>query len=157
MECRQHIHYHFNALQLHEEVENFTRQKVHSRPNSCSSPSAQFPALLLLACKKKPSKSHFISSQVVRERWTQGEEEKQRRWQVDPVDCMPRTTKSPECRPDPLASPWDQQVKEGDSDASRACLCKLNQPQVMKLLIYRYFGAKLLTNTSFLAKSNKKM
>lgn len=43
MECRQHVHYHFNALQLHERTGHFPRQKVHSRPNVCSSPSALQP------------------------------------------------------------------------------------------------------------------
>lgn len=44
-------------------------------------------------------------------------------------------------------SPLDRWVKEGASEASRACLCKLNQPQVTKLLlVYLYVGARLSTN-----------
>lgn len=55
-------------------------------------------------------------------------------------------------------SPLDWWAKEGARDASRAFLCKLNQPQVTKLLlVYHYVGARLSTNNiGFYQKQQKR-
>lgn len=58
MECKQHIRYHFNALQLFERIGNFTRQNVQSRPNSCSIPSAN-PTITTLSIPEKGFKEPF--------------------------------------------------------------------------------------------------
>lgn len=107
MECRQHVHYHFNALQLHERTGHFPRQKVHSRPNVCSSPSALQPNSQHYCCwHARKSLQRAILSLLrwserggLRERSGGGGEEnkkknnkkKKKRWQFDPVDCVSGT------------------------------------------------------------------